>query len=56
MIYYIPVWVAITVLVFFAILLIYGVIWIAKHNKKENERQQLNKDIHNMGKSGSDSV
>ena len=50
MIFEIPLWFAITVVIVFILLFIYGYFWIRRHNRKENERINLNKDIHKIGK------
>ncbi|MDB5199429.1 MAG: hypothetical protein JWO92_1392 [Chitinophagaceae bacterium] len=49
-IYQISIPLAIGILVFFILLFTYGYFWIRRHNRKENEKRNLNKDIHQLGK------
>lgn len=41
---------AIGIVVFFILLFTYGYFWIRRHNRKEDEKRKLNKDIHQLGK------
>ena len=41
---------AIGIIVSFILLFTYGYFWIRRHNKKENEKRNFNKDINQIGK------
>lgn len=42
--------VAIGIIVFLILLFTYGYFWIRRHNKREDEKRKMNKDIHELGK------
>ncbi len=49
-IYQIPIQLAVGIIVFFILLFTYGYFWIRRHNRKEDEKRKLYKDIHQLGK------
>jgi len=50
MIYQVPLWFIITFLSVLILSFIYGAFWLRKHNKKEKERQEIERGVKQIGK------